>query len=69
MIAILIVPSLMWALQMTPNSTSGMLVVLDRIGVLGPVEKSAQQVVDLRDRMRAELATYVERAISRRIPD
>lgn len=66
-IAILIVPALMWGLQMTPTYTSGILVVLDRTGVLGPVEDTAQQVVDLRDRMRAELTAYVEKAISRRI--
>jgi hypothetical protein len=66
-IAILVVPALLWGLQMTPTYSSGILVVLDRTGVLGPVEDTAKQVVDLRDRMRAELTAYVEKAISRRI--
>lgn len=68
-IAILIAPSLLWVLHVTPDYASGVIVVLDRTGVLGPVQKGAQQVVDLRDRVRAEFATYVERAISRRFSD
>jgi hypothetical protein len=66
-IAILFVPAVMWGLQMTPTYTSGVLVVLDRTGVLGPVEDAAQQVVELRDRMRAELTAYIEKAFSRSI--
>lgn len=69
LVAILIVPSLLWGLQMTPTYTGGVLMVLDRTGVLGPAEDIAQQVVDLRDRVRAEVVAYVERAISRSIPN
>lgn len=50
-VGLLIAPVVLCALQVTPNYASGVAMVLDREGVSATVDRTAQQLVELRDRM------------------
>lgn len=58
-VALMIAPSVLWATQVTHSYGDGVVLVLNRTGVLGQMKRAVDQATDFRDRMLTGLADYI----------
>jgi hypothetical protein len=63
LIALLIAPSLMWVLGVAPSYAAGVTLVLDRSGVLEPLQQAARQTEEFRDHVVLIADDYLSRRI------
>ena len=68
-VGIVLAPSLLWAMRVTPSYLSGVAMVLDRSGVSGTAAQTAHQLLELRNRVMLELAADLDRLIFQRPPN
>ena len=57
MIAFVITPTMLWAMQMTPSYAGGVVMVLDRSGIPTPIKTQIEHAMQARDRMLNEVAS------------
>jgi hypothetical protein len=60
LIAFLAVPTTLWAFEVTPSYAGGVVMVLDRSGVLAPVQSQVVQAVATRIRLLHQLGDYID---------
>jgi hypothetical protein len=60
LVAFLAVPTTLWAFQVTQSYSGGVVMVLDRSGVLAPVQSHVEQAVATRDKMLNRLGNYID---------
>ncbi|MEJ0018574.1 MAG: hypothetical protein WDN25_18845 [Acetobacteraceae bacterium] len=68
MIALVIAPAVMCALNVTPSYRTGVVTVLERSGVLQPVRDSAREAAQFRDRMLTRLSDFVDSKLTPHAP-
>ena len=64
MVSYMIAPMVLWALQVVPSYTSGVVMVMDRSGVLAPLKQGMDQTAQFRDRQLVRLAEYIGSKLS-----
>ncbi len=60
LVAFLAVPTTLWAIQVAPSYAGGVMIMLDRTGVLAPVQGQVEQAVTTRDKLLNRLADYID---------
>ncbi|HEX3399749.1 MAG TPA: hypothetical protein VHT74_05430 [Acetobacteraceae bacterium] len=68
-IAFLLAPAMLWAFKVTPSYTGGVVMVLDRSGILIPLKNQVDQATQIRDRALGQLADYLDDRLFARAPD
>jgi hypothetical protein len=68
-VALLVAPTALWVLHVTPSYASGVVVVLDRTGVLAPTKSTIDQATETRDRLLPQLAGYVSSKLWQGLPE
>ncbi len=69
MIAFLVVPPVLCALELAPNCAGGVVMVLDRNGLLAPIRSYVAQATHFRDRTLSDLSENLAIKLFPRIPD
>ncbi len=67
-ISLLIAPTMLWALDVAPTYSKGVVMVLDRSGVLGPMRDAVDRAVVARDNVMALVGNYVANKFSQHLP-
>jgi len=58
-IALLIAPMALWALEITPSYAGGVVMVIERYGVLAPIQSGIQQLEQTSRRLTQRLELYI----------
>jgi hypothetical protein len=64
-VGLLIAPSLLWAMRVTPDYSTGVAMVLERTGVSGAIDLAGQELVVLQNQISEQVAADLDRLMLR----